>query len=423
MVDASKVVVRVYNVGFGDSILIDLPKPDGERAKILIDCGSISYGDTGADTESVVKRIIDDVTDGGVPRIDVVVATHRHRDHVGGFGRAEWADVEVGEVWQPWTEDPGDPDARALHAAQQRLAQAIVDDAPRLAADDRFEPEVAELINAMGANALSNAGALRTLRTGFRGDPVRRYLARRARPRTPRVLGRRPVHVLGPPHDVDTIRRMDPPSDQAYLALLGIAADSDAAGDPAGDRPFPWLPRMDWKAYGQYGREPGDARRIDHGGPKGRLKDLVANDTLLSAAVLDHALNNTSLMLTFEVGHQLLLFPGDAQWGAWEMAMESSWSRDVLARTTFYKIGHHGSHNATPRRFVEEIMPDNFWAIASVAPYSQWTRIPKQELMDELAERSPTRVFTTMNPPDAPPPEVTVGDGAGFIEFTLDIGA
>ena len=40
-------VVRVYNVGFGDSILLDLPAP-GRRIKILIDCGSVAFGDGAA---------------------------------------------------------------------------------------------------------------------------------------------------------------------------------------------------------------------------------------------------------------------------------------------------------------------------------------------------------------------------------------
>ena len=58
---------------------------------------------------TIVDRIIEDVTDeDGVPRIDVVVATHRHKDHVSGFGNAKWNSVEVKEVWMPWTEDPTD---------------------------------------------------------------------------------------------------------------------------------------------------------------------------------------------------------------------------------------------------------------------------------------------------------------------------
>jgi beta-lactamase superfamily II metal-dependent hydrolase len=419
MTDADMVRVRVYNVGFGDSILVDLPTPAGDRARVLIDCGSVSFGDTGVDTESVVERIVDDVTIDGVPRIDVVVATHRHKDHVSAFCRSEWRSVHVGEVWQPWTENPDDPDARSLRESQLQLAQAIVESEPRLRADARIDAATAELILAMGANALSNAESVRTLRTGFAGAPVRRYLARRRRPRRPHMLGRRPVHVLGPTRSLDVIRRMQPPSDQTYLALLPLAAAGSASAPPSMDRPFPWLAPMGWEEYGAAGRDADNPRKVDHGGPKGQLKRLIETDSLLTAAVLDHALNNTSLMLSFQVGDQFLLFPGDSQWGTWETAMETAWSRDVLERTTFYKISHHGSDNATPRRFVEELMPEGCWSIASVTPYSQWTDIPKPGLLAALERKAPSRVFTTMTPPAAPPPEVSVEDGGRVIEFRL----
>jgi glyoxylase-like metal-dependent hydrolase (beta-lactamase superfamily II) len=42
----------------------------------------------------VVRQIIAEVTDqDGTPRIDVVVATHRHRDHVSGFADLQWSGV------------------------------------------------------------------------------------------------------------------------------------------------------------------------------------------------------------------------------------------------------------------------------------------------------------------------------------------
>jgi hypothetical protein len=74
------------------------------------------------------------------------------------------------------------------------------------------------------------------------------------------------------------------------------------------------------------------------------------------ALALDSATNNTSLVLAIELvdSEKVLLFPADAQVGNW-----LSWETlrfegekpvigpDLLARTAFYKVGHHGSHNAT----------------------------------------------------------------------------
>ncbi len=78
------------------------------------------------------------------------------------------------------------------------------------------------------------------------------------------------------------------------------------------------------------------------------------------------------------------------------------------------KIGHHGSHNSTPKRFVEEILDDgslssDFFAAASVTRHGSYKEIPKKELMDELrAKSSKDRVVRSDAPPSPQPPRVTV---------------
>lgn len=113
------------------------------------------------------------------------------------------------------------------------------------------------------------------------------------------------------------------------------------------------------------------------------------------ALQLDGATNNSSLALAIEIGRpgegKVLLFPGDAQIGSWRswfgkvprrngepLGKEMVWTvgtrevrvRDLLARTVLYKVGHHGSHNATLRHDGLEIMgtrwPDEFVAMLPV---------------------------------------------------------
>jgi hypothetical protein len=187
------------------------------------------------------------------------------------------------------------------------------------------------------------------------------------------------------------------------------------------DQPFPSLSPMDYERYGSAELNGGVTRKIDHGFAKGQLRKLVANDSLYSAAALDHAINNTSLVLAFEVGDQLLLFVGDAQWASWQLTLDEPWSADVVHRTSFYKIGHHGSHNATPRRFVEEHLRDGVQCVASVGAYSRWEGIPHPELITALAQQTHRDVLTTKDPPAAPPPGVTVEDGGAVIECAIDV--
>jgi len=108
----SSVEIRAYQVGFGDCFLLFVPTRAGER-KILIDCGSIAQRKK--NSAEIVGEIIKDVAGAdGKPRIDVVVATHRHRDHISGFATAK-ARNGTGDIIkslnpdlivQPWTEDP-----------------------------------------------------------------------------------------------------------------------------------------------------------------------------------------------------------------------------------------------------------------------------------------------------------------------------
>ena len=63
--------------------------------------------------------------------------------------------------------------------------------------------------------------------------------------------------------------------------------------------------------------------------------------------------------------------------------------RMLLDRTTFYNIGHHGSHNATPKSFVSEILKKDFWAMACTGPTTNWTKtIPQQDLLKALRQKS-----------------------------------
>ena len=75
------------------------------------------------------------------------------------------------------------------------------------------------------------------------------------------------------------------------------------------------------------------------------------------AMQLDRGVNNTSLVLAFELidSGRVFLFPGDAQIGNWLSWQDSSWevggatvhAAGLLARTVFLKVAHHGSQNAT----------------------------------------------------------------------------
>src|SRR5207247_1037341 len=81
--------------------------------------------------------------------------------------------------------------------------------------------------------------------------------------------------------------------------------------------------------------------------------------------------NNASLVLAFELGKggKVLLFAADAQRGNWASWTKKSWrdgdktvqAKDLMSRTVLYKVGHHGSHNATLNGTANDIYANLSW--------------------------------------------------------------
>jgi len=114
---------------------------------------------------------------------------------------------------------------------------------------------------------------------------------------------------------------------------------------------------------------------------------------------LDDALNNTSLILLLEVGGVSMLFPGDAQIENWQFTLDQlATDADLkrkLAGIDLYKVGHHGSRNATPRTlhalWVDrpDILPP-LTAVMSTRPdvhgESEATAVPRTTLVTALQQ-------------------------------------
>ena len=100
-----RVRVRMYRQGLGDCFLLTFG--EGAAAKhVLIDCGTLGATTTGVKMKDVVQSIHDSTG----RHLDLLIATHEHKDHVSGFltEQPTFDAIAVDHVWQAWTGDARD---------------------------------------------------------------------------------------------------------------------------------------------------------------------------------------------------------------------------------------------------------------------------------------------------------------------------
>ena len=131
-----------------------------------------------------------------------------------------------------------------------------------------------------------------------------------------------------------------------------------------------------------------------------RLKEASSDQALGLVRALDKQMNNTSLILLFETKTKKLLFPGDAQIENWQHALSIPKFTELLADIDVYKVGHHGSLNATPKTMWNLFKKkggaktkDRLRSVMSTKPgkhgsISAWTEVPRSTLLAELKAHS-----------------------------------
>jgi len=404
----NKLIVRMYNVGLGDCIHLQVPDKD-HTYHILIDCGN-KYGDV-ADLQKAISLLeealdpIDPDQPDGKKWLDLLVVTHRHEDHIKGFDPEWFENIKIGRIWLSASIDLNHPQVEAKKSFRvQEFAMDTLTSLSALGLGGQLGDLVDDLLS------LNNAGALQALRKTLpENSEIEPLYVHAGTPQEELIEFDDPaimLHVLAPMKDID----------HYYLGriaddLLGFQEHSKEvkalAAKPA-----------DGAESAGHANQPKNISQSDFR----NLRKNMHNTALSFVLKAGHLVNNTSTVLLLEWHGRRLLFSGDAQFkpshkgqfragtsnGSWNVMWSIPEIQAKLGQPLdFIKVGHHGSHNATPwvkpepgkkehpiNEIFNAMLPKpqenakpKARAIVSTMRTSSYEKIPDKELMEEMGQR------------------------------------
>lgn len=412
-----RVVVRMYRQGLGDCFLLAFQGNDNEPRYMLIDCGVLLGTSEGTEKMKDVARNIQEATGG---HIHILVVTHEHWDHISGFYQAQeiFENIAIERVWMGWTEDPNNPLAKELGKKKKLYLEAVEKATQQIQGQNELLAEKLKgLLEFYGGLSAAKKTSDIMEGLGTIGSEDTEYCYPGGEPITIPEVDNIRIFILGPPESKKLIKKSDPSKNQSevYLTDLDDARlDSfafyllqpnnvdiklkpfDERFSISPDNPGGGPVNKFFKKY--YHGEEHNWRTIDD-----NWSDMASE----LALKLDKHTNNTCLALAIEMvkSGKVLLFPGDAQVGNWLGWHELVWEVDgdeitiheLLKKTVLYKVGHHGSHNATLKAKGLELMTNSrLAAMISVdeekAEKKKW-KMPYNPLYEQLKKLCKGRIM------------------------------
>ena len=334
MVD--KLLIRAYNVGVGDCIYVRIPKARKKGGKtddfhVLIDCGKKG---SAAELKVALDHLKTELPqEGRKRRLDLLLVSHEHEDHVKGMDPEWFDDVKIENLWMSVAMNRDHPQAKFAHQLHDRVATAMRGIAARGLA---LSPELEDMVNRYD---IANEGAVDALRTALPEkngiEPLYVHADLKPAELKPETLSGATFKVLAPEFDIDTYYL----GDAGEEILHGLSA---SAGVLRGEAAAPAA-----------GAVPANISTSDFR----RLQSRMMSSAFAFAKEEGEVVNNTSVMLLIEWRGRRLLFVGDAEWngGYRDKKKNFSWNTAWKLRNAelnqpvdFLKIGHHGSINSTP---------------------------------------------------------------------------
>jgi beta-lactamase superfamily II metal-dependent hydrolase len=380
-------VVRMYNVRFGDAILVMVPdrNPSTGRTttrRILIDVGNapkVAGTGQGGDDE-VFEAVVGDILDqlGGRP-LDLYVMTHEHLDHVQGlfYAATKLPQLDLAsrlKVRHAWLTASAAPDYYDKHpeAKKQKLASEAVYTHVKQAAKRMSARPTDGTRNFLDVLANNDPTKTRQCVDYLRTLSARtHYIHRESTLRGTHPFKEAQLSVWAPEEDTTNYYGRFVPMDDAAARPLTVK-EMTTKGRTRRPAPDPLPPP---------GVDVGAFLRLVEARGAGNVDNLFE---------IDKAANNTSLVFSLVWRGWRLLFAGDAEIRSWK-TMERE---GLLQPIHFLKVSHHGSHNGTPTDAAFEAIfplapPDGRRRRVAISTWEDTYRgIPHPPTNARLAERA-----------------------------------
>jgi beta-lactamase superfamily II metal-dependent hydrolase len=460
--DKLSVNITMYPVGeLGDCFYLEFSKGD-TKSTVLIDSGSFRNGQESIDRMRIIATDLQQQQElQGIHRpFDVMIGTHQHNDHYSNFVHSKDIFKEIGtnQVWLSWLDNPRDTHAAKIARGEREVTKKLRQIGSILQAAALKQEGLKGNVAAARINDILGFYYEQDI-VGFGKAPVTpqeglenlRSLVKEPAYLVPGEIVSLPgftqeevkVYVLGPPVDEKLLFDAHPNKGESYEFKLSVALNSadgllaalsnlesdkdngqsdstsvsgttgkDKSGKIDGtedevyeDCFFPFSTDQELKMdkttdfLNQSYNDPSlEWRKIDY--------DWL-NQAERLALYLDTFTNNSSLVLAFELveAQKVLLFVGDAQTGNWLSWKDIDWKNNpvslskLLNNTVLYKVGHHGSHNATLPASLEQMTHKELVAMipvdandGNIDKPSGW-KMPAKNLYKKLKEVTNNRIL------------------------------